>query len=83
MLRKCVSNLLPVNFFPTFRTLMNYYPRKRFEKKNFSSTKKLNFNEPLSHKIFEKNIFISSEKKKIFLFHQTMSNSMEVWKILR
>ena len=65
MLRKIVSNLLPVNFFPTFRSLMNYNSRKRFEKK-ISSTKKLNFNEPLLHKIFEK-IFLFQVRKFFFV----------------
>ena len=53
-------------FFRIFKVLMDYYSCKSFEKKNFFlSTKKLNFNELLTHKRYEKNIFISS--KKIFL----------------
>ena len=41
---------------------MNYYSCKSFEKKIFSSTKKINFYELLLHKRYEKNIFISSKK---------------------
>ena len=50
-------------FFRLFKVLMNYYSCKSFEKKKFFlSTKKLNFNELLTHKWYEKNIFISSKK---------------------
>ena len=57
---------------------MNYYSCKKFEKKIFffRVEKKINFYELLSHKRYEKNIFISIRK---FLYHQPCWDKVVFW----